>query len=280
MCMVAICGKWYAYDVILQGTVCSNLFTMWMNGPSAHLQSGSGHKCHHIYLDVFAFVQYFLHAKPGLRATRSLHFPSLSLSVPRGAWLSWIEVSPSVWSTTTCAILVSKIQRYQSRALHKCSTAHRKFQGVVPSCANSSKYSALIICLTKQARIFDWKALFYQHPRGSYLNNAELFKFFCQEQGSWGKFTVCCGEVTLEFVCIGAVGDEVWLPDDDVQSRALHPPQPAHGLRAYQAAEGPRWGFPFLFYLTHTWPPTGCHTAPHPAPPRLTSPTCLHPHLC
>lgn len=48
------------------------------------------------------------------------------------------------------------------------------------------------------------------------------------------------GSLTLALVRAGVVGDEVRLPDDGVQPRALHPPQPAHGLRAHQAAEGPR----------------------------------------
>lgn len=97
---------------------------------------------------------------------------------------------------------------------------------------------------------------------------------FYQHLGRWGWFTYFCTELTLALVCTGAVRDEVWLPDDSVQSRALRPPQPAHGLRAHQAAEGPRWGCDLssgLFRLhvhavyQHTWPPTWLNSPHLPA---------------
>lgn len=78
----------------------------------------------------------------------------------------------------------------------------------------------------------------------------------------------------LTIVCTGAVGDEVRLPDGGVQSRTLHPPQPAHGLWAHQAAEGPRWGTDFS---SSSRIYASCHTCDHR--PAVTRPPTLNwPH--
>lgn len=86
-------------------TKSSNLWSFFHNIPHSTILKES------IWKSVFRSGSGQKHHRRGITCVIVICFLYLSLSLPRGAWLSWTEVSPSVLSTTTCAISVSKIQR-------------------------------------------------------------------------------------------------------------------------------------------------------------------------